>query len=696
MKYSILSLAAAILLLPSCGKQTEPMAEEKIVEKEPEVSAIVERPDADYKTEDFADIRMHRYFVNGWDQLSLQQKELVYYLNEAAIAGRDILWDQNYKHNLRVRKTLENIITNYAGDKLSDDWKKFEIYTKRVMVANGVHHHYAMTKFVPEFSQEFFHNLLAETEGEWPMTEGESMEDFQGLLTQVIFDAEFDAKRVNKSKGVDMIEASACNFYEGVTQKEVEDFYAAKKDPEDETPVEYGHNSKLVKENGEIVEKVWKVGGMYSEAIEQVVYWLRKAVTVAENETQAKTLELLCAFYESGDLKDWDKYNMTWVTDTKSVVDVINGFIEVYGDPLGYRATFESVVSIKDFDASARMQVVAENAQWFEDQSTIMEDHKKKDVVGVSYKVIEVVQEGGDCTPTTPIGINLPNSNWIRKEHGSKSVSLGNMSLAYDKAAGGGMLAEFAHDEEEIARAKEHGVLAGKLHTALHEVIGHASGQINEGVGTPKETMKNYASTLEEARADLVALYFILDEKLIEMNLMTTLDVGKTEYDSYIRNGMMAQLRRIEPGEMIEEDHMRNRQLVAGWAYEKGMEEGVIEKVERDGKTYFDIKDYEKLRVIFGQLLKEIQRIKSEGDFQAGQDLVENYGVQVDQPLHEQVLARAEVLNIPAYGAFINPRMTAETDEAGTITDVKIEYPDNFLEQMLRYGKEYAFLPIEN
>lgn len=697
MKNKALLSIAVILSMNACKTENQPKEEPKMEETtDVKKIEIPNRPASEFSTEDFADIRMHRFFVNGWDYLTADQRKLAYYLYEAALVGRDILWDQNYKHNLKVRKTIEGILTNYQGDKTSNDWKEFEVYAKRVFVSNGIHHHYSMKKLDPGFSFDYFIELINDTEMELPLTEGASKDDFLALMEDVIFNPDFDAKRVNKSDGVDMIKESACNFYENLTQKEVEDYYASIKDPSDKTPVEYGHNSKLIKENGEIVEKVWKVGGMYSPAIEQVVYWLRKASNIAENETQMKTLELLANFYESGDLRDWDKYNITWVTDTSSVVDVINGYIEVYGDPIGYKATFESVVSIKDFDASARMQVVSKSAQWFEDNSSIMEDHKKKNVKGVSYKVIEAVVEGGDCTPTTPIGINLPNSNWIRKDHGSKSVSLGNISVAYDKAAGGGTLSEFAHDEEEIARAKAHGELAGKLHTALHEVIGHASGQINNGIGTPKETLKNYASTLEEGRADLVALYYLLDNKLIEMGLMETLDVGKAEYDSYIRNGMMAQLRRIEPGENIEEDHMRNRQMVASWAFEKGQAENVIEKVSRDGKTYFEIHDYEKLRIIFGDLLREIQRIKSEGDYEAGRALVEGYGVQVDRELHAEVLERADALNIPAYGAFINPEMKPITNDSGEIVDVEIKYPTDFLTQMLYYGESYSFMPVEN
>ncbi|MGB0431293.1 MAG: dipeptidyl-peptidase 3 family protein [Bacteroidia bacterium] len=661
-----------------------------------EAVKVPERNAEEYFAEDFADIRMHRYFVNGWDQLTLEQKKLLYYLHNAALSGRDILWDQNYKHNLRVRKTLENILISYSGDKNDDNWKAFEVYAKRVFVSNGIHHHYSMNKLKPGFDYSYFETLVNNSEENWPIADGESKDDYMALMNDVIFNPEFDYKRVNKADGVDMIAESANNFYENLTQQEVEAYYASIKDSTDETPIEYGHNSKLIKEDGQIVEKVWKVGGMYSSAIEKVVYWLRKASTVAENETQAKTLELLVKFYETGNLRDWDKYNITWVTDTSSVVDVINGYIEVYGDPLGYKATFESVVSIKDFDASKRMQVVAKSAQWFEDHSSIMDEHKKANVKGVSYKVIEAVMEGGDCTPTTPIGINLPNSNWIRKDHGSKSVSLGNMITAYDKAGGEGLLTEFAHDKEEVERAKAHGTLASKLHTALHEVIGHASGQLNDGIGTPKETLKNYSSTLEEGRADLVALYFLMDEKLIEMGLMETLETGKAEYDSYIRNGMMAQLRRIEEGESIEEDHMRNRQLVASWAYEKGLQNNVIEKVERDGKTYFNINDYMALKEIFGDLLREIQRIKSEGDYESGRALVEGYGVKVDHDLHMQVLERSAALNIPAYGAFINPEINAIENDKGEVVEVNISYPTNFTEQMLKYGKEQGYLPIKN
>lgn len=688
MKQSYVLCMALALFLASCGQEKKPPIIEEM--EEPTEEVVVKEEVNKYWTEKFADMRIHRYYVESWDKLSLDQKKLLYYLSQAALSGRDILWDQNYKHNLLVRKTLEDILSSYSGAKEGEDWDKFVVYCKRVFVSNGIHHDYSSNKLPADFSKEYFSNLLAGT------YENDKSEDLMAVLEPIIFDPAVDAKRVNKAEGVDMVAESANNFYEGLTQAEVEAYYEAKIDPNDGNPVEYGHNSKLVKENNEIVEKVWKVGGMYTEAIEKVVYWLRKAVTVAENETQKETLELLVHFYETGDLKDWDEYNKTWVTDTASVVDVINGFIEVYGDPLGYRATFESVVSIKDFDASERMKVVANSAQWFEDNSPIMDEHKKEEVKGVSYKVIEVVMEGGDCTPTTPIGINLPNSNWIRAEHGSKSVSLGNITLAYDKASGGGLLDEFAHDEEEIARAKEHGVLAGKLHTALHEVIGHASGKLNEGVGTPKETLKNYSSTLEEGRADLVALYYLMDEELINMGLMPSLEVGKAEYDSYIRNGMMAQLRRLEPGEVIEEDHMRNRQMVAAWVYEKGLPDNVIEKVVRDGKTYFEINDYMKLKELFGELMREVQRIKSEGDYEAGKALVEGYGVQVDQALHAEVLERTEVLQIPAYGGFINPEITVDTDAEGEITNVKIDYPDDFLTQMLKYGREYSFLPVEN
>ena len=666
-------------LMASCANEPKPEAKTEEKPREEEKSF-------QFQTEQFADLKIIRYQVPGFDQLSPKQKELAYYLYEAGLSGRDIMWDQNYRHNLSVRRALEQIVKNYEGDKNSDDWKNFMIYAKRVWFSNGIHHHYSMAKLMPEFSKEYFQSLLEAS--------GASLD---AKVIDILFDPEVDNKKVNLDPEKGLLAGSAVNFYqEGITEAEVDAYYKNVIDATDETPISYGLNSQIVKnEDGTLSERVWKSGGMYGPAIDKITYWLEKAASVAENEKQKKALDLLVDYYKTGDLKIWDDYNVAWVEATEGDVDYINGFIEVYNDPKGYRGSYESVVQIRDFEASERMAIVSEQAQWFEDQSTIDESHKKANVVGVSYKVVNVSGEAGDASPSTPIGINLPNANWIRANHGSKSVSLGNITAAYDGAKGKGMLKEFAHDEEEIKLAKAHGSLGGKLHTALHEVIGHASGKLNEGVGTPKETLKSYASTLEEARADLVALYFIMDQKIIDMGLMESLDVGIAEYDSYIRNGLMLQLRRLKEGEVLEEAHMRNRQLIAAWAFEKGASENVIERVERDGKTYFNINDYEKLRVLFGKLLNEIQRIKSEGDYEAGRNLVENYGVQVDRALHAQVLERSEKLNIAPYGGFINPRLVP-VKEGEQIVDVRVEYPDDFTAQMLEYGEKYSFLPDYN
>lgn len=678
LKKSILYATAITVFAACAGKQEQETEEtqEEMTEK---------TDDFQYKTEQFADLKIIRYQVPDFDKLTAKQKELVYYLYQAALSGRDIIWDQNYRHNLTIRKALENIVANYDGDKESEDWKNFMVYTKRVWFSNGIHHHYSMAKLRPDFSSEYFQSLLDAT--------GTTLE---GEAFEVMFN-DADAKRVNLDPDKDLIAGSANNFYApGITAKEVEDFYGEMAKDAGDTPISFGLNSKVVRgENGELAEKKWHIGGMYSESIEKIVYWLEKASTVAESEEQKKALDLLIEYYKTGDLKTWDEYNVAWVAATNDVVDYINGFIEVYGDAKGYKATYESVVQIKDFDASERMQVVSKNAQWFEDNSSIMDEHKKANVVGVTYKVINVAVESGDASPSTPIGINLPNANWIRANHGSKSVSLGNIVLAYDKSSGSGFTDEFGHDDEEKARAKEHGTLAGKLHTALHEVIGHASGKLNPGVGTPKETLKSYANTLEEARADLVALYYLMDTKLVDLGLMESLEVGKAEYDSYIRNGLMLQLRRLEEGEELEEAHMRNRQLVASWAFEKGEAENVVEFVKRDGKTYLNINDYVRLKEIFGDLLREIQRIKSEGDYEAGRALVENYGVKVDAELHKEVLERSAKLNSAPYGGFINP-MLVPVEGDGKIVDVKVEYPDDFTKQMMYYAEHYSFLPAVN
>jgi dipeptidyl-peptidase-3 len=676
MKQITALFVMALAFLSACAPAEQPAEE---ATESTEVSA---EDEFQYLAEQFADLKIIRYQVPGFDQLDLQKKKLAYYLYQVSLSGRDIIWDQKYHNNLAIRKALENIVLNYQGDKESEDWKNFMTYTKRIWFSNGIHHHYGKDKFIPEFSREYFEGIAGET----------GTEVSEEILT-VMFDPSVDAKSVNLDPEKGLLLGSCNGFYDpDITEKEVDDYYAKVIDKDDPTPISYGLNSKMVRnDDGSIQEVTWKVGGMYSAAIEQMVYWLEKAKEVAESDDQRKGFELLIEYYKTGDLKTWDDYSIQWTKTTGDILDYINGFIEVYEDSKGFRGTYESIIQMEDFEASARMKVLADNVQWFEDNSSIEDKHKKASVTGVSYKVINVIVEAGDASPSTPIGVNLPNANWIRANHGSKSVSLGNIVEAYSQAGGKSMLEEFTRTEEEYALADKHGKLASKLHTALHEVVGHASGQLEEGIGTPKETLKNYASTLEEGRADLVALYFIMDPKMVELGLMESLDVGKAEYDSYIRNGMMLQLRRLEPGKVIEESHMRNRQLVAGWCYEKGKAENVIEKVVEDGKTYFVVNDYEKLRVLFGDLLREIQRIKSQGDYEAGRALVENYGVQVDPELHQEVLDRAEKLNIAPYGGFINPRLVPVM-EGEEIIDVKVEYPEDFTEQMLEYAKNYSFL----
>ena len=555
-----------------------------------------------FQSETFADLKILKYQIPGFDKLNLKQQKLVYFLGEAGYAGRDIIWDQNYRHNLSIRRALENIVLKFDGDKTSDNWTNFITYTKRVWFANGIHHHYSMAKFIPEFTKEYFMQLLVNTGG-----------TLNEEALKAIFNPEFDNKKVNLDPSKGLVLGSAVNFYAAdINESEVDEYFNSIKDTTTNTPISYGLNSKLIRGEQGLEEQVYKLNGMYGDAIAKIIYWLEKAITVAENKAQADALKLLVDYYITGDLKTWDDYNIAWVAATEGDIDYINSFIEVYNDPKGYTGSFESIVEITDFEASAQMKVLSDNAQWFENNSSINEEHKKKNIKGVSYKVVSVASEAGDSSPSTPIGVNLPNANWIRATHGSKSVSLGNIVYAYAQAGGKGMLEEFCHDEEEIKRAKEHAKLAGKLHTALHEVLGHASGQLNPGVGTPKETVKSYASTLEEGRADLVALYFLLDEKLIELGLMESLETGKAEYDSYIRNGLMAQMQRLDLGADIEESHMRNRQWVSAWSFEKGLEEDVISKVTKEGKTYFEINDYKKLQSIFGDLLREVQRIKSE------------------------------------------------------------------------------------
>ncbi|MDI1304737.1 MAG: dihydrofolate reductase [bacterium] len=652
-----------------------------------QVAKTTEKAPFDYVVEQFADIKVLRYQIPGWENLTLKEQKLVYYLTQAGTSGRDIMWDQHYKYNLKIRKALENIYKNYKGDKTAEDWKNFEIYLKRVWFSNGIHHHYSSDKIKPGFSVAYFNGLLKATKTTLSPT-----------IEAIIFN-DVDAKRVNLDESKGLLEGSAINFYDkGITLKETEDFYAKKTSPDSKKPYSYGLNSKLVRNaKGQLTEKVWKSGGMYGAVIDKIIYWLEKAKSVAENKKQADALGLLISYYKTGSLKTWDDYNIAWLHATEGNIDYINGFIEVYNDPLGYRGSYEGIVQIKDFDMSAKMEVVSKNAQWFEDNSPLMPEHKKKNVVGVSYKTVIVAGESGDASPSTPIGVNLPNADWIRAEHGSKSVSLGNIIDSYAKAAGKGKLEEFANDEQEIALAKKYGEIGDKMHTALHEVVGHASGQINPGVGTPKESLKSYASTLEEGRADLVGLYYLYNPKLQELGLVDDWKkLGMESYDSYIRNGLMTQLVRLELGANIEEAHMRNRQWVSSWVFEKGQKDNVIEKITRNGKTYFNITDYDKLHDLFGQLLREVQRIKSEGDFNAGKALVENYGVKVDQKLHAEVLERNKQFASAAYSGFVNPVLVPKLDKTGKIISIEVQQPKTFAEQMLKYSKNFGVLPLEN
>lgn len=653
--------------------------------------------DSSFKVEAqaFADIQVLRFQVPGFDQLSVSQKQLAYYLSQAALAGRDIFYDQKSKYNIMLRKTLENMYGTYSGDTATEDWKKFQAYCGRFWFSYGYHHHYSNEKFFPECSVAYFNSVaMASDTTKFPREKNENMDAFLKRITNIIYNPNIEPKLVDLRPNVDVVKASSVNFYENVTQEDVENFYS-KFNSTGNVPM-WGLNSKLVKEGGNIFEKVWKVGGMYSAAISKVVYWLNKAAGVAENPQQKKALNLLIQYYNTGDLAIFDQYSIAWVNDTASRLDVVNGFIEVYDDPLGRKGSFESVVSMKDLDASKKINTIAANAQWFEDHSPIMPEHKKKNVKGIIAKAITVIQESGSASPSTPIGINLPNNEWIRKDHGSKSVALSNIVHSYNvNSATSGMLDEFAVNDAVKERIKKWGNLASDLHTDMHEVIGHASGQINPGVATTDKTLKNYASALEEARADLVALYFILDPKLVEIGVMPSLEVGKAEYDSYMMNGLMTQLTRLKPGENLEEAHMRNRQLVAMWAYEKGKPDNVVELVKKNGKTYVQINDYEKLRQLFGELLKEIQRVKSEGDYNAGKNLIEMYGVRVDPQLHKEILERFQKLNIKPYKGFIQPKLIPVMN-GDQIIDVRIEYPDNFYQQMMEYGKEYSFLSIHN
>ena len=677
----IISVATAAVLLTGCSgtKKTTAQADK-----------------FDYTVEQFADLQILRYRVPGFEDLSLKQKELVYYLTEAALEGRDILFDQNGKYNLRIRRMLEAIYTNYKGDKNSADFKNMETYLKRVWFSNGIHHHYGSEKFVPGFSQDFLKQaVLGVDPALLPLAEGQTVEQLCEEIFPVIFDPTIMPKRVNQADGEDLVLTSACNYYDGVTQAEAEAFYAKMKDPKDETPISYGLNSRLVKENGKIQEKVWKVGGLYTQALEKIVYWLKKAEGVAEDDAQKAAISKLIEFYETGDLKTFDEYAILWVKDLNSRIDVVNGFTESYGDPLGMKASWESLVNFKDLVATQRTEIISSNAQWFEDHSPVEAQFKKSEVKGVSAKVITAAILAGHLYPATAIGINLPNANWIRAHHGSKSVTIGNITDAYNKAAhGNGFNEEFVYSDAERELIDQYSDLTDELHTDLHECLGHGSGKLLPGVDP--DALKAYGSTIEEARADLFGLYYVADPKLVELGLLSSDEAYKAQYYTYLMNGLMTQLVRIQPGNTVEEAHMRNRQLIARWVFEKGAADKVVELVKKDGKTYVVVNDYEKVRQLFGELLAEIQRIKSTGDFAAARALVEDYAVKVDPVLHAEVLERYKKLNLAPYKGFVNPTYEAVTDANGTITDVKVSYDEGYAEQMLRYSKDYSPLPSIN
>lgn len=674
-------MVTALSLLTACGGNPKTTAEaEKI----------------DYTVEQFADLQILRYRVPGFEDLSLKQKELVYYLTEAALQGRDILFDQNGKYNLTIRRMLEAVYTGYKGDKNTPDFKAMEVYLKRVWFSNGIHHHYGSEKFVPGFTPEFFRQAVQSVDAATlPLAEGQTVEQLCEEVFPVIFDPTVMPKRVNQAAGEDLVLTSACNYYDGVTQQEAEDFYNALKNPQDETPVSYGLNSRLVKEDGKIQEKVWKVGGLYGQALEKIVYWLKKAEGVAETPEQKAVIAKLMEFYETGDLKTFDEYAILWVKDLNSRIDFVNGFTESYGDPLGMKASWESLVNFKDLEATQRTELISGNAQWFEDHSLVDGQFKKEKVKGVSAKVITAAILAGDLYPATAIGINLPNANWIRSHHGSKSVTIGNITDAYNKAAhGNGFNEEFVYSDAELQLIDKYADVTDELHTDLHECLGHGSGKLLPGVAP--DALKAYGSTIEEARADLFGLYYVADPKLVELGLTPSADAYKAQYYTYLMNGLMTQLVRIEPGNNVEEAHMRNRQLIARWVYEKGAAEKVVELVKKDGKTYVVINDYEKVRDLFGRLLAEIQRIKSTGDYAGAHDLVEAYAVKVDPALHAEVLERYKKLNLAPYKGFVNPKYEVVTDADGTITDVTVTYDEGYAEQMLRYSKDYSTLPSVN
>ncbi|TYK31973.1 dihydrofolate reductase [Bacteroides pyogenes] len=674
-------MAAAAMLFVSCGGGKK---------------EISENGKNEYIVEQFADLQILRYKVPGFEELALKQKELVYYLTQAALEGRDILFDQNGKYNLRIRRMLEAVYRNYEGDKTTSDFKNMEVYLKRVWFSNGIHHHYGSEKFVPDFSQEFLRKAVLDVDSkQLPLAEGQTASQLCDELFSVIFDASVMPKRVNQADGEDLVLTSACNYYDGVTQEEAEMFYNSMKDPKDETPVSYGLNSRLVKEEGKIKEKTWKVGGLYTEAIEKIVHWLKKAENVAENDTQKAVIGKLIRFYETGSLKDFDEYAILWVKDLDSRIDFVNGFTETYGDPLGMKASWESLVNFKDLEATRRTEIISSNAQWFERNSPVDDSFKKEEVKGVSAKVITAAILAGDLYPATAIGINLPNANWIRAHHGSKSVTIGNITDAYNKAAhGNGFNEEFVYSDEEKQLIDKYGDLTGELHTDLHECLGHGSGKLLPGVDP--DALKAYGSTIEEARADLFGLYYVADPKLVELKLVPDADAYKAEYYTFLMNGLMTQLVRILPGNEVEEAHMRNRQLIARWVFEKASTDKAVEMIEKNGKTYVVVNDYQKVRTLFGELLAEIQRIKSTGDFNAARSLVEKYAVKVDPVLHAEVLERYKRLNLAPYKGFVNPKYELATDKDGNVTDVTVSYDEGYAEQMLRYSRDYSPLPSVN
>ncbi|MCE5346597.1 MAG: dipeptidyl peptidase 3 [Bacteroidales bacterium] len=670
-----------ILSLSACKNAAKPAPEAK--------------DDFNYFVEQFEDIRVLRYKLPAFESLSLQQKKYIFYLSQATIAGRDILWDQNFKYNLLIRKTIEAIIDSYSGDKESAEYKEFLTYAKRVFFANGIHHHYSSDKFKPGFPESFFASLIKGSDPKkLPVAEGQTVDQLISFLSPVIFDEKLYARKIEQKAGADMVAESAVNFYEGVTQKEVENFYAGKVVSDDPRPISLGLNSKVEKVNGKVTEEVYRSGGKYGAAIDNIIIWLEKAKEVAETEAQKKELGILIEYYKTGDLKKWDEYNVAWAKNSDQMVDYINGFIENYEDPLGMKATWEAIVDYTDIEASKRTKIITSNAQWFEDNSPVQPQYKKEKVTGVAAKVINIAMLGGDSYPPSPLGINLPNADWIRKDVGSKSVTLANITNAYDIASqGNGFLEEFAADQEEVDRIKKYGTIADALHTDLHECVGHASGKLAEG--TDPNALKNYASPLEEARADLFALYYAMDKKMLELGLLPNEDAGKALYDGYLRNGLLTQIVRIKPGKEIEQAHMRCRSAIAHWAYEKGKADNVVAFIKRDGKTCVKINDYKKLQTLFGELLKEIQRVKSEGDFEAGKNIIEDFGVKVDPALHTEILERYAKLNLAPYTGFVNPVLTPVYSN-GEITDVIVEYVNDYLGQMMNYGKNYSFLPAIN